>query len=438
MNSNSNTQNSILNLPVELRDEVSLRLARRTNFTIAATVLALIAWAAIAPVEEVAVARGKVVPASSIGDVHHYEGGIVEKIHVREGEQVRRGEILLTLRPEQVTGDLSQLESRAANLSMKRERLTASLNGREPDFGMLGERFPGLKSEHALTFEKERVQAGEARRQLELAVQRIDQQLASAKAEAESLVDQVQLHAEQATIRQTSQARGYTSKTSLLQARTALEQTRQRLVAANGRADELAKMLEEASTKLRETDAERLRRLSEESAETAAQLAEANEALAKHRDRVQRLDVVSPMEGIVQSLVYKVTGEVVKPGAVVAQIVPDGEVIAEVELQPSDIGHVNVGNPAEIKLSNYDPNVVGIIRGRVDLISATTFEDKDGLPFYRVRIAFEKDHLDVGGRELPISPGTTLDAQILTGSKTLLRYMLKPVYQSFDTAFAER
>lgn len=438
MSLNPNTQSSILNLPVELRDETSLRLARRTNFTIAATVFALIVWAAVAPVEEVAVARGKVVPASSIGDVHHYEGGIVEKVHVREGEQVRRGEVLLSLRPEQMAGDLSQLESRAANLTMKRERLTASLNGREPDFGKLAERVPGLHREHALTFEKERVQAGEARRQLELAVQRIDQQLDSARAEAKSLVSQVELQAEQAAIRKKSQARGYTSKTSLLQARAALEQTRQRLVSANGRVDELAKMLEEAKTKLRETVAERLRRLSEESAETAAQLAEANETLAKHRDRVRRLDVVSPMDGIVQSVVYKVSGEVVKPGAVVAQIVPDGEVIAEVELQPSDIGHVKVGNPAEVKLSNYDPNVVGVIRGQVNLISATTFENKDGLPFYRVRIGFEKDHLDVGGRELPISPGTTLDAQILTGSKTLLRYMLKPVYQSFDTAFAER
>jgi len=429
----------LLNLPLELRDEASLKLARGTTAIVMATVFVLIGWAAIAPVEEVAVASGKVVPASAIGDVHHFEGGIVDAVHVREGDRVKRGELLVSLRPEQAAGDLSQLDSRAANLTLKQMRLTAAIEGTELDFGAAGAGYPDLRSQHEHAFRQERSQAQEKEQELRLVAERIEKQRASARDEVESLSAQASLQSEQAEIREKSHARGYTSKHTLLQAQGILEQTRQKLVSTRGRVAELTKMLEEARAKLRETRAERLRRLSEDRTETAAQLSEAREALAKHRDRVRRLAVSSPIDGVVQSLTYKVDGEVIKPGALVAQIVPEDEgVIAEVELKPRDIGHVSVGNQAEIKLSNYDPNVVGVINGQVELISATTFEDKEGRPFYRVRIAMEKSRLEAGGKDLPISPGTTLNAQILTGSKTLLRYLLKPVYQSFDTAFSER
>lgn len=436
---NAPVSENLLNLPVELRSESSGYLARRTIYIISGTILALIVWAAISPIEEVAVASGKIVPATSVSDVHHLEGGIVDEVLVKEGDRVRRGQVLVRLNPNQTGADLAQLDVRVANLSMKRERLTASLDGRELNFGPVAKRFPAIAEEHRQAFERDREQSLEEHRQLELAIGRLAEQLESARKEEVSLETQVKLQDEQAAIRRRSHARGYTSKTMMLQAEAMAEQARQRVLTARGRIAELTNMHQEAETKLREAVAERFRKLSEERSEVAAQLNEAEEALAKHRDRVVRLDVVTPIDGIVHSLVHRVAREVVKPGAVVAQIVPgEGSVVAEVELRPHDIGHVQVGNEAEVKLSNYDPNTVGILRGEVKVISATTFETKEGAPFYRVRIALERDYLDVQGQQLPISPGTTLSAQILTGSKTLLRYMLKPVYQSLDTVFSER
>lgn len=435
----SDASENLLSLPIELRSQSSGYLARRTVYIISITVFLLIIWAAVSPVEEIAVASGKAVPASAISDVNHLEGGIVEDVLVKEGDRVRQGQVLLRLNPNQTGADFGQLEARTAGLTMKRERLTASMNDKEPDFGAYGLRYPLAAREHREAYESDQVQSREGRRQLELAVERLGEQLESARKEEESLVEQVKLQQEQAAIRQKSYSHGYTAKTTMLQAQAMAEQARQRLLTARGRIAELAKMHREADTKLRETIAERLRKLSEERADVAAQLGEAEEALLKHRDRLARLDVVSPIEGVVHSLVYNVRGEVIKPGSLVAQVVPgDATVVAEVELQPHDIGHVMVGNAAEVKLSNYDPNTIGIIRGEVQLISATTFETQEGRPYYRVRIALDHDHLNVQGRRLPITPGTTLNAQILTGSKTLLRYMLKPVYQSLDTVFSER
>ncbi len=426
-------------LPIRLRDESGFRLARNMAYIIIALVIALISWAAVAPIEEVANAPGRIIPSAPVSDVYHLEGGIIEKILVAEGDHVQPGQSLITLRPEQAASDLSQLQTRAANLRLKQIRLTASLSGNKPDFGVLGEHYPKLKQEHQQAFEKDSSEAVEQKRQLELAIQRMGGQLLSAKAEVESLKKQVQLQSEQVAIREKTNAMGYTSRHVLLQGEANLEETRQHLIGAVGRVAELTKMLAEAEAKLRETIAERLRKLAEDRADVAAQLAETEDSLEKYHDRVERLTVAAPIGGIVQSLTYKVRGEVIKPGSVVAQIVPDhGGVVAEVDLQPRDIGHVRVGNKAEIRLSNYDPNVVGIIRGKVGLISATTFQNQDNQPFYRVRVALDRDHLYAGGRELPISPGVTLDAQIATGSKTLLRYLLKPIYQSLETAFAER
>jgi adhesin transport system membrane fusion protein len=430
---------NLLNLPVELRSGSSGHLARRTIYIISATVLTMVVWAAVSPIEEVAVASGKVVPASAISDINHLEGGIVEEVLIKEGDAVHVGQVLIRLNANQTGADLAQLEARAANLTIKRERLTASMNDQEPNFGEYGARYAAIAEEHRQAFYRDRLQAREERRQLEQAVERLAEQLVSARDEEISLVAQERLQEEQATIRKRSHAKGYTSKMTMLQAQAIAEQAYQRLLTARARSAELDKLHSEAQTKLRETVAERIRKLSEERADVAAQLNEAEETLIKYRDRVVRLDVVSPLDGIVHSLVYNVRGEVVKPGSLVAQVVPnERQVMAEVELQPHDIGHVRVGNEAELKLSNYDSNMVGIIRGEVELISPTTFETKDGKPYYKVRITLDRNSLHVQGRELPISPGTTLQAQILTGSKTLLRYMLKPVFQSLDTAFSER
>lgn len=427
-----------LNLPLEIRDEAGFSSARGVTYVIVALLSALTVWAAIAPIAEVAMASGQIVPVAPISDVHHLEGGILESVFVKPGDHVTPGQVLARLRPEQTAGDLSQLEVRAAGLRLKSIRLAASLVEYNPDFGPLGERYPRLRDEQKLAFRQEAIQAREASQQLELAIARLGDQLSSAEDEAKSLVTQRDLLAQQTAIREKSNERGYTSLQTLLQSRTSLEEAMQRLIAANGRVAEVTRLREEARSKLAETLAERLRKLAEERADIGVQLAESEEALEKYRDRVRRLDVTAPVAGTIQALGNDVSGEVVKPGGLVAQIIPAGGVVAEVELDPRDIGHVSPGDEAELRMTNYDPNVVGIMRGTVETISATTFETRDSRSFYRVRIALDRDSLLPASRDLPIQPGMTLQAQILIGSKSLLRYMLKPIYQSFNSAFAER
>jgi len=427
------------NLPPEMRDEGRSRLARRAVFTIALMLSGLLIWAAFAPIEEVAVAPGQLVPAASISEVHHLEGGIVQNVLVGEGKRIAQGQELLVLRPQLAGADLGQLEARAAHLRMKRIRLTALMKQEQPDFGKLEQQFPELAEEQKHAYDELAAEAREQRREVELTIERLGEQVTSARKEKRSLEQQLSFQKAQVAIRQESFEKGYTSRHVLLQAQSNLEETRQRLVTVEGRIAELGNRREEARAKLDGLRAQQRGKWAEARAATVGELSEVKETLKKHRDRVSRLSVTAPVSGVIQSLNYKVEGAVIKPGAFVAEIVPeDGQLLAQVELKPRDIGHVRVGNPVDISFSNYDPNIVGVMKGEVRNISPTTVEDKKGRYFYRVDIALARNTLERGGREVPLLPGMTLQAKIRTGSKSLARYMLKPVFRSVDTAFAER
>jgi len=439
INSSSPKNRETVSMPAELRDQAQSRLARRAVYLIIALLAAVMLWASFAPIEEAAVAQGQLVPADSINEVNHLEGGIVKEVLVSEGDTVEQGQMLLALRPQMAGSDLSQLRARAAGLKLKQKRLTALIEDRAPEFGALGAEHPDIAQQQRAAYNEAIAEAREERERVRLTVERLGEQIENARKEAKSLRNQMAIQSDQTDIREKSFERGYTSRHMLLQAQAAREETRQRLLAVEGRIAEAANQREEAKVKLRVLQAQQRSKWAEQRADANAELAEVEETLKKYKDRVARLAVDAPVDGIVQSLKYKVPGQVIKPGALVAEIVPQhGGLLAEVELQPRDIGHVRVGNEARLTLSNYDPGIVGPLKGEVLEISPTTVEDKEGRFFYRVRIRLARETLNARGREFPLLPGMTLQAQIKTGSKTLARYMLKPVFQSVDTAFAER
>jgi adhesin transport system membrane fusion protein len=426
------------NLPLELRDEDTVRSARNVTIVIVAVLGALLAWAAVAQIDEAALASGRIVPAAAISDIHHLEGGIVDRVFVSEGDRVHQDQLLITLRSEQAGGEFAQIETRLASLQLKSARLAALLAGKEPDFGSPGRRFPKLMKEQKLAFQEDAAHAREERQQFQLAIDRVASQLETAKEELESMAAQVDIQVRLTNIREKSRELGHTTLPILLQTRTNLEEARQRLIAGRGRIVELTRMRDEAETKQRAAIAERLRKLAEELADTGSQFAETQAALVKHSDRLRRLELRAPADGVVYNLASDASGEVVKPGGLVAQIIPGEGFVAEVDMEPREIGHVQLGNEAEIRMSNYDPNVFGVVKGKVESISATTFETRDNRPFYRIRIALDRDHVSAGADKRRILPGMTFQAQIKTGSKSLLRYLLKPIYQSINTAFIER
>ena len=233
--------------------------------------------------------------------------------------------------------------------------------------------------------------------------------------------------------------KGLVSRVTYLETQRTLEQTRGQLI---GIAGELASAREAANaieSQLAELDATFKNEALVELAATTTELSEVAGTISKLKDRVDRLDVRATTTGIVQQLTSTGIGEIIEPGGMVAQIVPlDDELVAEVKVSPNDIGHVALGDPAQVKITTYDPARYGALEGLVKKISATTFRDEDGEPYYKTVIALDSTYVGREAAQHAVLPGMVVNAEIITGSKSLTRYLLKPVYRALDNAFTER
>jgi HlyD family secretion protein/adhesin transport system membrane fusion protein len=402
-------------------------------------IVACVIWASITEIRELAVASGQLEPAGSVQVVQHLEGGIVSEILVQEGQIVESGAPLVRLQPTAANSDLAQLSVRAAGLKLSIERHTAALDGRMPEFGDLGSRFPGLAEDQRQAFEAEREQQSQSK---DAMIARVEQKLAEVQAlhsESESLERQLAIDQEQLDIRKKLRKQGFASKATVLEAQRGYERTNSDLISVRGRLQSAQEALNEARIKLLEADAEFNNRMTEERTRASAEMAELRESIAKQEDRVTRLLVRAPAKGIVQELVPKAVGQVLQPGELVARVVPMGEeLVAEVQIQPKDIGHVSIGDPANIKITTFDAARFGAISGTVKKISASTFQTPEGNPYYKAIIELDRNFVQSAGRRHTVLPGMVVNAEIVTGSKSLTRYLLKPVYRSLDIAFTER
>ncbi len=407
--------------------------------TILVMLAAALAWAAVTPVSEIAHAPGEVVPAGSIVAVQHLEGGIVAEILVREGTLVEADAPLLRLAPSRSRGELDQALARQAALLLEAERLRAFAEGREPRFDEVVAGYDGLKlGQRAALFGQRTAlesQASVVRAQIDQ--RRSEQQML--RDQAASLEAQIGLLSQTLDIRSRLRERGLASmlveiesRRLLAVAQGSLTETRHRMVRNEAETAEAGQRLEQIAM---QANAEALARASA----VAGQLAETAEELRMLQDRVERLEIRSPVRGLVKDLAVRTINAVIAPGQTLMEIVPVGEeLVVEARVSPRDIGHVAPDQPVELRVSAYDFARFGAVPGRVRRISASTFVDEQQQPHYRAVIALDRDHVGGDAAANRIIPGMTVQAEIRTGSKTVLDYLLRPVSRGLHSSFRER
>lgn len=397
-----------------------------------------IAWAAVTELRETALAQGQVMPAGSVHVVQHLEGGIIADIHVDEGQVVEVGEPLFRLQEAAALAELDQLRVREAALSLQAERLRAFVLGYEPDFSR-GRSYEDMVSDQRVILEMQ-VNARDSQRAVLLS--RIDQrkaEIASLAKQRKSLESQIAIIREQLTIRRDLLAKGLMSRIQFLETERALSQALGDLSSLDGDAAGAKEALAEAQNSLMEMEASLGNEALGEMGQVSAELAQVREQLVKLEDRVDRLVITAPSRGIVKGLITQTIGAVIAPGDILLEIVPfEDEMVAEVQIHPRDVGHLRVGQEAQVKVTTYDTAKHGMVMGRLSRISASTFQDQDGQPFFKATIALDTNFVGQDPTQNPVLPGMVVDANIRTGSKSLLRYLLKPVYRSLDVAFRER
>jgi membrane fusion protein, adhesin transport system len=416
------------------------RSAHLLLLVIAAFFVVAFAWASHASLDEVTRAEGRVIPSSHIQVVQNLEGGIVADILVREGEIVERGQVLLRINDVRAASELRETRKRYLALRGAQARLQAEVEGSTIELpAQVLEQAPEVAGSERALFQARR-QALETELQIlkSQAAQR-EQELAELENSITQLERSAQLASEELAITQPLAATRVISKVDLLRLQREVNDLEGELAAARLAIPRVKMALREAGRRVEERTlsfrAEAQRELNAVQSEAAA----LEETLAAEADRLERTEVRSPVRGTINHLLVNTTGGVVQPGEDLVEIVPlEDTLLVEARVRPADIAFLSPGLPALVKVTAYDYAIYGGLEAELEGISADTITDERGERFYRIRVRTADNVLEEAGEPLPIIPGMTVQVDILTGEKTVLDYLLKPILRARDGALRER
>jgi adhesin transport system membrane fusion protein len=379
-----------------------LRGPSLTIWLCAGTVLLFLLWASMAWVDEIVRAEGEMISASRPQIIQNLEGGILAELAVREGDIVQAGDLLARLQDTQFRASVDDLTDQIAALEVRRLRLEAELAG-QSEFDVPASL--AVRDQAMISSERVLLQARQS--DLTSRIEGAKRVLEQARQETQMLEKMLE------------------RKIVAL-----IEVTRARKIHADARIrhDEII------------TGAELER--AEAYADTLRELATLRQNLKTSVDQLNRTVLVSPMRGIVKAVSVTTIGGVVRPGEEILQIIPmDEELFVEARVRPENIAGVRPGQEATIKLTAYDYTIYGTLKGQVDVISADTFKDDrardpDAAAHYKVILRVDLDNLTARQASVQIRPGMQASVELHTGSKTVLQYLLKPLYKSRE-AFRE-
>ncbi|AVR89360.1 HlyD family type I secretion periplasmic adaptor subunit [Thauera aromatica] len=433
-------ERSLLSETVQIEEELLPAYVRPMLGIIAITVVAFFFWAGLTNVKEVARAPGEIVPVGKIKVVQHLDGGVIAEIPVEERMLVEEGQVLLRIDGSQATADLRQMEARLVALTLRAERISAFAEDRPPDLAPLAgnhaDLLTGQQELYRQQIETRKSTLSILDHQINQRMQRLVQQEKALSAARE----QQALSADLLRMREELAARRLVNRTVLLE-------TRRAKVTADG---EVARLREEIDVNQQELAEVRTRRADTENqlrrdalnelGSVRAEMAEVEETLQRLQARVDRLVIRAPHSGYIQDLKVQTVGQVIQPGALLMQLVPDQAPLeAEIRIAPKDVGHVRTGQRVNLRITSYDYTRFGYATGELKRISASSVASEDGRThYYRAWVTLDRPSVgDTPGRYL-LQAGMSLEADIVTGEKTLLTYLTKPIIDVVSRSFQER
>ncbi len=407
----------------------------------AALVVAFLAWARYGQLDIVSEADGEVIPSTRVKRVQHLEGGIIADILVKEGERVAAGQKLVVLDALSSASSVEELRIRINALRVDKARFLAEAEVAESiDFP------PDLVDDQPVRVEEARRLFNIRRERLEneiqvqrqtveqkeQAIREITARMRNSRESLKLLRRQIDISEELLLDKLTTEYKhlAFLKEESRLKSRLEEDAAKLRRVQA-----ELAEERAEASrvtNAFREEAREELKRVSQE-------LEEFTERLRKFSDNLHRTDIRSPVDGVVKSLYVVNPGEVVKPGETIMDVVPGSDkLVVEAHLQIRDIGYVQTGQRAVVKLASQDANRFGHLVGNVTSISPDAVTDQDGRTYYRALVETERSYFEKDGARYNLFPGMVVIVGVHTGRRSVLEYMLSPYFTSMGYALHER
>jgi len=433
-------QTRFLAQSVILEEAGSSILIRAAMIAISLVICAFLFWAGITDVDEVAVTTGEIIPTGKVQSIQHLEGGIIAEIPVQEGELVEKGQVLLVLEPSGPVSELNQIKARKVALELQVERLRAIGTMREPDFSFVSPEYKDMVDDQLTIYEGQQ-NAHIERQQVVIAqIEQKKQELALLDEQEGTLSRNADLLLEEFLLREDLYKKGLTTKIAYLDSKRAVNDARGELSNLIVDRQRTTDSLSESRKRLTELDTDSREQALTQMGVVTNELAQVVQSLEKLYDRVRRLKVQSPVRGYIKGLKVNTVGGVIPAGAIVMEVVPlDEELVVEARINTRDVGHVELGQPVKVKVTTYDFARYGGISGELKEVSATTFiDDATGDPYYKGIVTLDRNYVGFDPEKNQVLPGMTVQADIKTGRKTLLEYLLKPIVSSVKTSFKER
>lgn len=395
----SNIQLKRISTAALLEEADQPRLLLATTICLAAIVFCLLIWATFTDIKEKAVTFGEVIPESGVHAIQHFEGGIIQNIAVRNGEEVPANALLIQLDTTSIQAELSQMHSRQLSLILDAERLNSFISWQEPNLDywleILHDRLPNMDTEHDLTTittilqdEKRLLENQNKKRADQLDV--IDEQIKQHQQELKKIIDEqgilekhVELLEQEGKIYDSLIAEGHISRKDYISAQKQFNKASGEQVRLKTEEQKEKHALSEAVSRRERSLSDISEKASQELDAINAKLLEFEHLTERLADRFQRTSIRAPISGLINGLEL-VSGSVIPPGGYLLEVVPiDKNLLIESKVNPLDIGHIQAGDPVSVKVLTYDFARYGSIKGTLINISPTTFEDENGNPYYK-------------------------------------------------------
>ena len=427
----------------ELEAATRMKPAASSHFMLIAVtslVAAFFIWAGASEIEEITHGSGQVVPTQEIQVVQSLEGGILSELLVREGEKVEKGQILLKVSDVAFASEERGTEARSLALQAKKARLEAEAKGTKFVIPQeITEKFPDIaRNEEALYISRQQ-ELKNAKSILDNKISSAQAGLAEVRAKINRLAESRRLLNQELTITKEMVRKKAVPKLEEIRLNRELSNISGQIREASEKKNGLEAELRGARREREDHEDKFKSQVLGELNDIESQVSQLSESLTAMSDRVSRREVRSPVDGIVNKISLKTIGGIIEPAMQLVEVVPlDDNLKIMARVAPQEIAFLRPGQEVNIKISAYDSQRYGSLKGKLIRIGANSVTDSEGNIFFEIEVRADQNYLGTEEKPLPITPGMVAETEIITGERTILSYLAKPVLRARDKALTER
>jgi len=411
--------------------------AKGLLYLVSIVLFLLVVWSYFAEIDEVAKGDGKAIPSQQLQVLQSYDGGIVQDILVTEGQTVKKGQVLLRVDPTRFLSSLEENTTQFAALAAKVQRLSALTQDKALRFNEeLQDAAPSIVENERKLYNSNLAELDEVAAGSDSRVVQRRQDVEEERANLSQYQNVLSLTKKELSVTKPLLASGAVSEIEILRLDREVVELEGNIARSKVAIERGLNAIEEEIIRKEESRLKLINRWNQELTDATGEMATLQQSQTSLEDVVSQADIKSPINGTVQRLLINTIGGVITPGSAVVELIPqDDQLIVEAKVSPKDIAFIRQGQPAILKFSAYDFTIYGGMSAEVQHISADAITNDKDETYYLVRLETKRSIAD---ESLAILPGMIVQVDILTGKKTVLNYILSPLFNVTASALRER